>query len=226
MKNIFKRLWCNWSVLRGQQFPLERMLGKSFVPASQLPHRRLLELYERHGREGFDLEETQYYRKIVDFNGDLAESFGALPEQMDIRPTWWFMPWASLHKKSVVPPQEVLQQRAVKNINKLFDLYDSIVAHGYVPAKGGAISGFLLDHPQYGQAFNHIDGHHRMAVLDYLKSTGRLNEQVVCVEVLGLIRRDELLEQASCREGLAQGYFSERDAFVLFDHVFAQLPSS
>lgn len=44
-----------------------------------------------------------------------------------------------------------------------------------------------------------------MAMLDYLKLTGRLNEQIACVEVLGLIRPVELFEQVSCREDVLLG---------------------
>lgn len=40
---------------------------------------------------------------------------------------------------------------------------------------------------------------------DYLKSPQRLNEQVACIEVLGLIRPVELIEQVSCREDIVLG---------------------
>ncbi|MNF72500.1 hypothetical protein D3C84_544800 [compost metagenome] len=57
---------------------------------------------------------------------------------------------------------------------------------------------------------------------DYLKSPQRLNEQVACIEVLGLIRPVELIEQVSCREDIVLG--AERDVFALFGHLFAKLP--
>lgn len=42
-------------------------------------------------------------------------------------------------------------------------------------------------------------------MLDYLKLPRRLNEQVACVEVLGLIRPVELLDQVTCREDIVLG---------------------
>lgn len=219
MKKLLKRLQRHLSARQGREFSLDRMVGKSFVRPDQLPHRQLLELMASHGRNGFDVRETDYFRKIADFSGNLADNFGSLPA-LDVPPTWWLMPWAESTRKGTVLPREMRERKAQESIRRLFDLHDSIVAHGYVSGKGGAIDGYLLEHPERGQVFNHIDGHHRIAVLDFLRARGQVPIDQVRVNVLAVVRRTSLLEQAPCRHGVQRGVFSERDAFALFDHLF------
>ena len=223
MRKIKKWFEKQHDIYRGLDFPIDRIIGKSFSTPSLLPHQRLLEQYEAHGRYGFDWKETHYFRRITVNTESPESSFDALPTDLDVSPTWWLMPWAWYPSKTSYHDHEALEKRAFEKISCFFDLYESIKECGYDIRKGGAIRGYILEHPFFGRVFNQIDGHHRMAILDFLSRNYVLNNKFVRVFPIDSICRDEVYDQSSCRKGLRQGVFSEKDVLRLFDHPFQQL---
>lgn len=220
--------WLKWVVkqsdlIRGMDFPIDRIIGKSFIAPSKLPHHELLELYEAHGRDGFDWRATAYFRRITQGAASPRASFDALPDALDAEPIWWFMPWAcypAKHRQHLAGAQE---DKALEKISGFLDVYESIKQHGYDCRIGGAIRGYLLVHPEWGEIFNQIDGHHRLVVLDFLNKHGLLKNSLVRVFPVRKISREAIFDQPSCRKGLQEGAFTERDALRLFDHPFRQL---
>ena len=166
-----------------------------------------------------DYSSSEYFKMISEFSGDLAKNFGDLPT-LDISPTWWMMPWAEIPKRRERASREGQEDKAKAKIRKMHRLYMSVLNHGYSVVKSGAIDGYLLVHPEKGQVFNQIDGHHRVCVLNYLRSTGRIDIDKVCVNPIKVIHRDRLLSDPLCREGVAKGLYTDDDALALFDNVF------
>lgn len=213
------------SVWRGEDFPIDRIIGKSFAAPRQLAHYRLLEAYERDGRDGFDWRQSDYVRRARANASDVARSFDALPDGLEVQPSWWVMPWAAYPLKKGTADPELVERKALEKMAEFFDLYESIKAQGYLAPRGGAIKGYILQHPSWGAVFNQIDGHHRMAILTFLRDRGQLSENSVRVLPLQTIERDRLSLEPSFRNGIRDGAFTERDAFRLFDHLFHQLGS-
>lgn len=223
MKALRKWVERRWGVWRGVDFPIDRIIGKSLASPNRLAHYRLLEQYERYGRDGVDWRESDYVRRARANASDATRSFDALPEGLDVQPTWWVMPWAKHPlKKGAVDP-DVVEGKALQKINEFFDLYESIRIQGYQVGKGGAIKGYLLNSPNNGAVFNQIDGHHRLAILTFLRARGQLASDVIRVLPLKTVDRGGLVKEPCFRFGIRDGFFSERDAYLLFDHLFYQL---
>lgn len=223
MKKIVKLLNRRISALRGHDFPVDRIIGKSFVRPGLLPHKRLLEQYESHGRDNVDWLASEYAQAILGGRQELSSSFGSLPQGLDVPPTWWVMPWASFPGKNRSVDPKTIEQKTLRKIHEFFDLYESISRSGYDPRKGGAISGYMLVHPDCGEIFNQIDGHHRLAILDYLTMQGRVGFEKVRIKSLGRVVRADLGSCPTYVEGVENNLFTESDAFALFDHPFRRL---
>jgi len=223
MKKLKK--WCSkqLDIYRGVDFPIDRIIGKSFVPASRLPHRQLLERFEAFGRDGFDWKETAYFNRIAGGTGLPNGGFETLPEGLDFSPSWWLMPWAWYPGKERAHDYKTQERRALQKIAAFLDLYESIKNDGYKMRVGGAIRGYILEHPDHGFIFSQIDGHHRLAILDFLSEIKQSANLEVRVFPIKVIRRSEVLRQPECLRGLGCNIFSERDALKLFDHPFHQL---
>lgn len=223
MKKVTKWFQRRISAFRGRDFPINRVIGKSFLAPSCLPHQRLLEQYECFGRTGFDWKGSDYFHRIMSRGGDLSKNFDTFPEGLEVEVSWWMMPWASYPGKDRQTDAAALEKKALQKIAKFLDLYESIKTDGYNAGKGGAIQGYVLVHPVYGEIFNQIDGHHRLAVLDFLSRRGKLESDMVRILPLEVVSRDKVLLHPVCKKSVVEGYFTERDALALFDHPFRQL---
>jgi len=219
LKSIYKRFS---SALRGIDLPIDCMVCKGFAAPEQTNHYRFLEEYE-HDKDTFDPESTEYFQSIItDSRGDLSE-FYLLPDNLDIQPVWWIMPWG---QKVRAPKQRASSERRIQataHVQKLIGIYESIKKNGYSPWKGGAMSGYILEHPDKGSVFNYIDGHHRLAALSFLKNNNLCNTTRIRVLPIATINRNDLLEYPSCQKGIQAGHFTKKDALLLFDNAFNAL---
>lgn len=223
LKGLNKKLRNYCSGMFSQQFPINRMIGKNLGKSSSMPHAALLKSYDAFGRDGFDWKETSYYKTLVCTDRALTENFSELPDNMTFPPEWWVMPWAAIPGRERGGKGRDMEVRAQKKISDFFDVYESVKSNGYIPTKGGAIKGYSLIHPEYGEIFNYIDGHHRMAILNHLAEHHGFSDMTAGVISLGRIMRNELDSKSSFVEGVSNNKFSYDDAYRLFDHCFIEL---
>lgn len=221
LKSSYKRIS---SVFKGSDFPIHRMICKGFALPEQTLHYQFLDEYERK-KDRFNPEDTAYFQAILYASDDLSKQFYSLPSGLTSVPEWWIMPWGRHLRKS--KPEQTTDRiaRARSHANKLISIYESIKSNGYSAWKGGAISGYILHHPEKGSVFNYIDGHHRVAVLSLLADRRiRCIEQVKILPI-ATVKRDNLLDCPDCKPGMKEGCFTAQDALLLFDNVFQQFDS-
>jgi hypothetical protein len=194
------------------------MVSKGFALPQETRHYQFLRSYEEN-KSSFQPEITSYYQTILSQNSQDHE-FYHLPPNLKIQPIWWAMPWGAVIRKAQSTPLSNRADKANAHANKLTTIYESIKSNGYKPWKGRAISGYILQHPEFGEIFNYIDGHHRLAILSLLRDNNFLSTDNVKVLPIATIKRDNLLQIPSCKNGIKAGYFTEEDALLLFDNAF------
>lgn len=221
LKNISKSL----HLLKSDNFQLEKIISKGFARPSEQIHLDFLKAYDCNNRS-FNPEHTNYFQRILNREKLAPEEieFYNLPDNLKITPRWWVMPWGSVLK----PPrpsesESAAKQRALRYTEKFVKLYESILKNGFRETESGPIRGYTLIHPQHGKAFNYIDGHHRIAIIQHLNNNGTLAINQIKTLSLGTASRESLTNNKHYSFGLKNGFFCESDAFLLFDHVFNRL---
>lgn len=216
LRSSYKRFF---SVFKGIDLPINRMIPKSFLPPEKTKHYRFLEKYVQDKTE-FNPEATDYFQGMIKPPEKTYKGFQKLPSDLSIEPTWWIMPWGG----SITIPKQISLSariaRANEHVNKLIAIYESVKLDGYSAWKGGAVSGYILQHPEQGEIFNYIDGHHRIAACSFLSNHNIRNIEHVKVLPIATINRETLLDTPTCKQGIKDGYFTEKDALLLFDNVF------
>jgi hypothetical protein len=221
LKSSYKRIS---SAFKGVDFSLHRMICKGFALPEQTPHYQFLDEYELK-KELFRPEDTAYFRAIVYGSEDLSKQFYHLPAGLTVSPEWWVMPWGwQVRASKPRKPKDRIAQ-AYYHVNKLISLYESIKTKGYSAWKGGAISGYILNHPEKGTIFNYIDGHHRIATLSFLADHRIRSIEQVKILPLATVERNDLINCPACQAGILEGCFTAKDALLLFDHVFQRFDS-
>lgn len=223
MSKIKKIVVGKWRLLRSQKFPIQKIIGKHLVKSGILHHQELLDKYDEHGRSGYDWTQSRYFIGSVFPDREKSFMFPCLPTELEREPVWWMMPWAFHPAKKRISDEAERAAKTIARIGRFFDLYESIKSNGYKDAQGGAITGYLLQHPEHGVIFNQIDGHHRLAILNHLMDKGLLDISEVAIFPLATMRRELLICSPCFAEGVEKGYFTHNDAFSLFDHCFSQL---
>jgi len=202
-----------------ESFPLRRMVSKYFLPVHLNAERKVVDLYIRYGRDGFDIMQTRYYQLRTAQLDWSAAGVAHLPEGLDRQPIYWVMPWCYKRRE---PGRDNTPGRIAafpETYARFTALIDSILAEGFNSGMS-AIPGYLLSHPDHGDVFIYVDGNQRMGVLSYLAEHTLDGDLEVPVEVRQVVQRDELLEYPLAKQLVEEGCFSEADVMKWFDNVF------
>lgn len=204
------------------------MISKGFARPPEQVHLEFLKLYDTYGIN-FNPEKTTYFKRMLNIENktDGEIEFYSLPESINTPPTWWVMPWGKiLRPLSPTKPLEDRKQRAINQSRKFILLYKSILEQGFCENKSPPIRGYTLIDKDKNKAFNYIDGHHRIAIVQHLNETNKTRINEIRIENLGTITNDNLVTNKNFIYGIENSHFSKEEAFALFEHVFNVLSSA
>lgn len=202
------------NVIFSKKFPLQRILNKHFEPGHLSPHYEIINLYLQNGK-AINIKETKYW--------DRGELFYKLPKNLDCEPIWWIMPWAYTPKENKSPSEK--HEKKLKQSEKFFNLIDDVIKNGYSFYKSGPFNGYLLHHPDHGQVFIIVDGHHRLAMLSYLNNIG-LGYDKIPIKIIEHYHYDYLINYPIVQKLIAGGYFTKNDAYKWFNNAYWYIEST
>ena len=205
-----------------QVLPIDIFISKLFLRANESPEKEIADLYFTCG-SSFNYRETKFYKLRTGEKDWYSKGIGNLPENLDVRPRYFVVPWADKPRKQQTFISRIRRKLKFKGVLRdFFDLADSIKEKGFDNSEK-PIKGYLLRQGEHNTRFLYTDGNRRIGILASLverSSIGKYSSDIH-VDLRGEFCWESIMESSIVKDNILKYGFTKKDIKIWFNHVFS-----